>query len=52
MIKLIDILNESKQIGPLYHWTDIYSSYNIINNNFLKGYLTDTFTSQPTISFT
>jgi hypothetical protein len=52
MIKLIDILNESKQVGPLYHWTDIYSSYNIINNNFLKGYLTDTFTSQPAISFT
>jgi hypothetical protein len=52
MIKLIDILNESKQVGPLYHWTDIYSSYNIINNNFLKGYLTDTFKSQPAISFT
>jgi hypothetical protein len=52
MIKLIDILNESKQVGPLYHWTDIYSSYNIVNDNFLKGYLTDTFTSQPAISFT
>jgi hypothetical protein len=52
MIKLIDILSESKQVGPLYHWTDIYSSYNIINNNFLKGYLTDTFTSQPAIYFT
>jgi hypothetical protein len=52
MIKFIDILNESKQVGPLYHWTDIYSSYNIINNNFLKGYLTDTFKTQPAISFT
>jgi hypothetical protein len=52
MIKLVDILKESKQVGPLYHWTDIYSSYNIINDNFLKGYLTDTFTSQPAISFT
>jgi len=52
MIKFIDILNESKQVGPLYHWTDIYNSYNIINDNFLKGYLTDTFKTQPAISFT
>ena len=47
MIKFIDILNESKQVGPLYHWTDIYNSYNIISGNvsaklsligaFLKG---------------
>lgn len=52
MIKLLDLLNEAKQVGPLYHWTDIYHSYDIINDNFLKGYLTDTFLSQPAISFT
>jgi hypothetical protein len=52
MIKLLDILTEGKQVGTLYHWTDTMSSYKIINNNFLKGYLTDTFSSQPGISFT
>jgi len=52
MIKFQDILNEGKQVGTLYHWTDTMSSYNIINNNFLKGYLTDTFSTQPGISFT
>jgi len=52
MIKLIDLLNEGKQVGTLYHWTDFMGSINIINHNFLKGYLTDTFTEQPAISFT
>lgn len=55
MIKLVNLLKEiteGKQVGSLYHWTDIYNSYNIINDNFLKGYLTDTFKSQPAISFT
>jgi hypothetical protein len=51
MIKLVDILNEAKQVGPLYHWTDFMGSLNIISQNFLKGYLTDTF-KQPAISFT
>jgi len=51
MIKLVDILNEAKQVGPLYHWTDLMGSLNIISQNFLKGYLTDTF-KQPAISFT
>ena len=52
MIKFQDILNEGKQVGTLYHWTDTMSSYDIVNNNFLKGYLTDTFSSQPGVSFT
>lgn len=52
MIKLLDILNEGKQVGTLYHWTDIYHSYDIVSNDFLKGYLTDTFKDQPGISFT
>jgi len=52
MLKLLDILTEGKQVGTLYHWTDTMSSYNIVNNNFLKGYLTDTFSSQPGISLT
>jgi hypothetical protein len=52
MIKLLDILKEAKQVGSLYHWTNIYSSYDIINDNFLQGYLTDTFTSQHAISLT
>ena len=52
MIKLIDLLNEGKQVGILYHWTDFMGSMNIINQDFLKGYLTDTFKKQPAISFT
>lgn len=51
MIKLINILNEGKQVGSLYHWTDFIGSLNIISQNFLKGYITDTF-KQPAISFT
>jgi hypothetical protein len=52
MIKLIDLLNEGKQVGLLYHWTDLMGSLNIISQNFLKGYLTDTFQKQPSVSFT
>jgi hypothetical protein len=52
MIKLLDILKEAKQVGPLYHWTDFMGSLNIISQDFLKGYLTDTFSSNPAISFT
>jgi len=52
MIKLNDILNEGKQVGLLYHWTDLVGSLNIISQDFLKGYLTDTFKEQPAISFT
>jgi len=51
MIKLLDILKEAKQVGSLYHWTDFVGSLNIISQNFLKGYITDTF-KQPAISFT
>ena len=52
MIKLNGILNEGKQVGLLYHWTDLVGSLNIISQDFLKGYLTDTFKEQPAISFT
>jgi hypothetical protein len=52
MIKLLDILIEGKQVGFLYHWTDFMGSMNIISQDFLKGYLTDTFKIQPAISFT
>jgi hypothetical protein len=52
MIKLLNILNEAKQVGTLYHWTDLMGSLNIISQDFLKGYLTDTFKEQPAISFT
>jgi len=52
MIKLINLLNEGKQVGLLYHWTDFMGSMNIISQDFLKGYLTDTFREQPAISFT
>jgi len=50
--KLTDLLNEGKQVGLLYHWTDLVGSLNIISQDFLKGYLTDTFKEQPAISFT
>lgn len=52
MIKLNKLLNEGKQVGTLYHWTDLMGSFNIISQDFLKGYLTDTFRDQPAISFT
>jgi len=52
MIKLVDILKEGKQVGVLYHWTDFIGSLNIISQDFLKGYLTDTFSNQSAISFT
>ena len=39
MIKLIDILNEGKQAGILYHWTKLKNLSNIINtNSILPGH--------------
>lgn len=35
MIKLIDILNEAKQVGPLYHFTGFKPLTNILKNNCL-----------------
>lgn len=36
MIKLTDLLNEAKQVGPLYHFTDLYGLEGILNSNTLK----------------
>jgi len=36
MIKLIDLLNEGKQVGPLYHYTTLMSVYNIVNQNVIR----------------
>ena len=58
MIKLIDLLNEGKQVGILYHWTDLKSLINIIKNNTLNatdpdyGKTTHADISGPSLSFT
>ena len=55
MIKLIDILkeiNEGKQVGTLYHFTDMYALLNILKTNMLKAsnkFEKDKF---PTVSLT
>jgi len=36
MIKLIDLLNEGKQVGTLYHFTSLSGGENIIKSNILK----------------
>jgi hypothetical protein len=36
MIKLLDILREAKQVGPLYHFTSIESIYNILKDEFIR----------------
>jgi hypothetical protein len=47
MYKLVDILNEAKQVGTLYHFTSYPRMIDIINNNLiLKS------TIQPYVSFT
>ena len=46
MIKLVDILNEGKQVGILYHWTDFLNLYSIINSNSLKSNITTDFNSK------
>jgi hypothetical protein len=52
MIKLMDLLNEGKQVGTLYHFTDIYSLLNILKTNTLKA--SNKFEKQkpPTVSLT
>lgn len=52
MIKLIDILNEAKQVGTLYHFTDMYSLIDILKTNTLKA--SNKFEKQkpPTVSLT
>ena len=40
MIKLIDILNEAKQVGTLYHWTTNSNLLNIIESNTLTTSVT------------
>jgi hypothetical protein len=58
MIKLLDILNEGKQVGTLYHWTSFKSLYHIIDSNKLISTSTTDFNSKRTkyeekcISFT
>ncbi len=37
MIKLIDILNEAKQVGSLYHYTSADGLKNILQSNQLKS---------------
>jgi hypothetical protein len=41
MIKLIDILNEAKQVGTLYHFTNTYNLLDILKTNKLEGSRTD-----------
>ena len=37
MIKLLDILNEAKQVGLLYHYTSVDGLKNILQSNQLKS---------------
>ena len=37
MIKLLDILNEAKQVGTLYHFTRTGELINILESNILKA---------------
>ena len=48
----MDLLNEGKQVGTLYHFTDIYSLLNILKTNTLKA--SNKFEKQkpPTVSLT
>jgi hypothetical protein len=61
MIKLIDILKEiteGKQVGLLYHWTDLKSLISIIKDNTLNatnpdyGKTTHAYIDGPSVSFT
>jgi hypothetical protein len=36
MIKLTDLLNEAKQVGPLYHFTEFNGLKGILSSNTLK----------------
>ena len=37
MIKLIDLLNEGKQVGTLYHFISLNNLINVLQNNCLKN---------------
>ena len=37
MIKLVDLLLEAKQVGPIYHFTSFDSLKNILQSNTIKG---------------
>lgn len=38
MIRLIDLLNEAKQVGTIYHYTTFANGLKILNTNQLKAY--------------
>ena len=50
MIKLLDILNEAKQVGTLYHFTSYSKLVQIINSGFVLT--TEHRDIQPYVSFT
>jgi hypothetical protein len=52
MIKLMDLLNEGKQVGTLYHFTNMFSLLDILKTNTLKA--SNKFEKQklPTVSLT
>ena len=52
MIKLIDILNEAKQVGTLYHFTTFSSLLDILKTNTLKASNKFEKDKLPTISLT
>jgi hypothetical protein len=52
MIKLIDILNEAKQVGTLYHFTTFSSLLNILKTNTLKASNKFEKDKPPTVSLT
>lgn len=52
MIKLIDLLNEGKQVGILYHFTDMSSLIKILETNILKASNKFEKGKPPTVSLT
>jgi len=52
MIKLIDLLNEGKQVGILYHFTDMSSLIKILETNILKASNKFEKEKPPTVSLT
>ena len=52
MIKLIDLLNEAKQVGILYHFTDMFSLINILKTDTLKASNKHEKDKSPTVSLT
>jgi hypothetical protein len=52
MIKLIDLLNEGKQVGTLYHFTNLFSLIKILETNTFKGSNAWNKNEKPFVSFT